>query len=47
MNGGSEYGDDVLLIVGDVSCYSSQVDFFFQTTQDEKRWNNCFCAWKS
>lgn len=30
MNGGSEYGDDVLLIVGDVSCYSSQVDFFFK-----------------
>lgn len=29
MNGGAPFGDDPLLIAGDISCYSSQVDYFF------------------
>lgn len=29
MNGGDSFGDDPLLIVGDISSYSSQVDYFF------------------
>lgn len=29
MNGGGPFGDDPLLIAGDISCFSSQVDYFF------------------
>lgn len=30
MNGGAPFGDDPLLIVGDISCFSSQVEYFFK-----------------
>lgn len=29
MNGGDVFGDEPLLIAGDISCYSSEVDYFF------------------